>query len=192
MKHQKLWDNYWKRRKRKPTIHKKQFKKMKKTIGNLKGKKVLEVGAGTGLDSLYLAKKYKTIPYCIDFSDESIKRIKENFRKENIKYRVVKADIRHIPFPSNYFDVVFSNGVLEHFKNPIKILKEQKRILKNNGLLVVGVPYTFTFLTIKKKLLMLVGRWECRWETQFTRSSLLSLIKKNKHEMCGYLSGLSS
>jgi ubiquinone/menaquinone biosynthesis C-methylase UbiE len=174
------WDKFWSKEKKRRIIHKLQFQKMKKVLKNLRNKKVLEVGAGSGIDSLYLAKKYKTRTFCLDFSEKSLEMISKNFKTCNLKCRIIKADLRKIPFRDNYFDIVFSNGVLEHFKNPLQVILEQKRVLKKGGLLVIGVPYKYTFYTLKKMILILLNKWYAGWETQFTKRELLNLIQKAK------------
>lgn len=177
----RLWNEFWaKQRKKKVVVHKFQIKKMEKIIGNLKGKKIIEIGAGTGVDSLYLAKKYKASVFCLDFSEVALRKIKKNFEKHNLRCKIVKASLRKIPYPNNYFDIVFSNGVLEHFKNPLRVILEQKRVLKKGGLLVIGVPYKYTLYTLKKLILIFLNKWYTGWETQFTKKELQNLIQKAK------------
>ena len=45
-----------------------------------------------------------------------------------------------LPFEDNFFDVVFSKSVLEHFYYPEKILAEIYRVLKPNGLVITMTP----------------------------------------------------
>jgi ubiquinone/menaquinone biosynthesis C-methylase UbiE len=45
-----------------------------------------------------------------------------------------------LPFDDNHFDSVLMDNVLEHIENPKNILKEIKRVLKSNGVLLIGVP----------------------------------------------------
>ena len=40
----------------------------------------------------------------------------------------------------NYFDVVFSAGFIEHFKNPSEVLNLHLEILKEGGYLVIMIP----------------------------------------------------
>jgi len=49
----------------------------------------------------------------------------------------VIADAHFLPFRSGVFDKVLSYTVLEHSPNPLNFLKEQHRVLKKNGKLVV-------------------------------------------------------
>ncbi len=55
-------------------------------------------------------------------------------RKEVIKCNV---DEEKLPFPNNYFDIVYSRNLLEHLKNPWFALKEMKRVLKKGGRLIL-------------------------------------------------------
>lgn len=48
-----------------------------------------------------------------------------------------------VNFPTEYFDVVFIHDVLEHLEDPIKIIKEINRILKQNGKLILEYPDFF-------------------------------------------------
>lgn len=46
----------------------------------------------------------------------------------------------NIPFDNDEFDVVFSSHVLEHVNDEDQSLKEMKRVLKDDGLLIIGMP----------------------------------------------------
>jgi cyclopropane fatty-acyl-phospholipid synthase-like methyltransferase len=45
-----------------------------------------------------------------------------------------------IPYPDNYFDVVYSKSVIEHFHYPERLIKEMYRVLKPGGLAVTLCP----------------------------------------------------
>lgn len=53
-----------------------------------------------------------------------------------------KSDIENegIPYPDNYFDVVFSKSVIEHFHYPERLIEEMLRILKPGGLALTLCP----------------------------------------------------
>ena len=51
----------------------------------------------------------------------------------------IQGNAENLNFPDNEFDLVFSNSVLEHVKNPKKALQEMYRVIKPGGkLLVIG------------------------------------------------------
>lgn len=55
---------------------------------------------------------------------------------------VLQADLENntLPFNDNYFDVVFSKSVLEHFYYPEKLVREIYRILNPGGIVITMVP----------------------------------------------------
>lgn len=172
------WDALWVLHKAEP-VHERSLKDMIRLYGrSLKGKKVLEAGAGSAIDSIVFTKMTGCKPYCLDYSTKSIAFIKKNFKKNKLKGNYIKADIRKIPSKNNTFDIIFSHGVLEHFKEPQKIIAEQKRILKKNGLLVIGVPETYSLYTIKKHIQMLFGTWFAGWETQYSKCQMRKMAEK--------------
>jgi SAM-dependent methyltransferase len=50
-------------------------------------------------------------------------------------------DARQLEVPSDTFDAVFISGVLEHVDNVPAAVSECYRVLKPNGVLIVGVPF---------------------------------------------------
>lgn len=58
----------------------------------------------------------------------------------NSPLATVKADICNLPFPSNSFDIIFCNHVLEHIPDHLKALSELFRVLKPGGWGIFQVP----------------------------------------------------
>lgn len=56
----------------------------------------------------------------------------------------VKADICHLPFPDNTFDVILCNHVLEHIPNDTKAMQELFRVLKPGGMAILQIPQDLT------------------------------------------------
>lgn len=56
------------------------------------------------------------------------------------KAKVVDLNQDPLPFPDNYFDVVFSKSVMEHIENTEHYLSEMKRVLRPGGVLILMVP----------------------------------------------------
>lgn len=105
-----------------------------KLLGNVKGKKILDLGCGTGIYSKLLTKKGAKIKG-IDISNKMI----EIARKENSNVEFIVGGIEKLPYKNNEFDIVLSALVLEHVKNWSKILREVNRVLKKGGLFVFSI-----------------------------------------------------
>jgi len=78
-------------------------------------------------------------------------------------------------FGDSYFDIIFSQGVVEHFKDPKPVLCEQKRVLKESGYIVVDVPQKFNPYTYYKHFCLRRGIWLYGWETEFSPRDLKRL-----------------
>ena len=101
------------------------------------GMKVLEVGCGGGLFTNMIKKYYPDCEvYGIDLDENHIKFAKNRCRELNLAVNYAVADIKALPFPDNYFDLVFSHTVVEHLPFADFIL-EQKRVLKTGGDLII-------------------------------------------------------
>jgi SAM-dependent methyltransferase len=107
----------------------------------LKGESVLDVGCGTGVDSLVAAAMVgpegKVVG--IDLTPEMVERARQNLRAtpfENVSYEEASAE--DLPFADESFDVVISNGVFNLVPDKVKALRETFRVLKPEGRLMVA------------------------------------------------------
>ena len=66
----------------------------------------------------------------------------------------VCGDAFQLPFADGSFDVVFHQGLLEHFREPQRLLAENARVLKRGGLLLVDVPQRWHYYTPLKHLMI--------------------------------------
>lgn len=114
-----------------PYLKKKFQNLLKKNY--LKNKTVLDLGCGWGTSSIYLAKFSKKL-FAIDISEVSIKGAKQNIKlhsKKKIKIR--RMDAEKLKFDKEYFDYIYSWGVIHHSTNPEKIFFNIFRVLKKGG-----------------------------------------------------------
>jgi len=128
---------------------------------SFKGEKVIELGAGSGLASVFLSidGADSTI---LDSSLMAIKYAKLNvskIRKESLilgKIKYVKANLfdlnKSVHIKNESFDLVQSYGLIEHFndKDIKKILEIKKSLTKKGGWVVVGVPNYISPIMIYK------------------------------------------
>jgi len=93
------------------------------------GKKILEVGSGTGTMSIFLSQLSLDVT-TLDNDPQVLGLAKINQEKFGGKNQLVEGDAFHLPFPDNSFDIVFHQGLLEHFSDDQiqELLKEQLRV----------------------------------------------------------------
>jgi SAM-dependent methyltransferase len=134
---------------------------------------VLEVGPGTGRDAAAVAAAGHRV-VALDRSPEALALIE---RSGQTAVRCVLADGLVSPFPDGSFDLVYHLGLLEHFRDPMPLLRENHRLLRSAGTLVVDVPQTFHAWTLIKKALIAADRWFAGWERQYTPGQLRRVVE---------------
>ena len=157
------------------------LKFMKKILAKKleKGAKILEIGAGTAIDSSHLAKEFPYLKfYGTDISQGSIDLGKKIAKRMNAEIDLVLDDATVSRFPDETFDLIFSQGVVEHFTDPSAIMSEQVRTLKKGGYLIIDVPQKFNPYTIYKHRRIDKGKWPYGWETEYSLWDLRRLGKK--------------
>ncbi len=118
---------------------KEEFLNNLEKVIKLKGKKVLEIGCGTGTRSIHIAKKVKHIT-AIEPNSDLIKDAKKSNGSENIEYQVGKAE--KLKFDKEIFDIIIFTLSLHHV-SMLKIstaIKEAVRVTKKNGYIVFLEP----------------------------------------------------
>ena len=98
----------------------------------LAGKAILEIGCGTGLNTVWLAKKAALVQ-AVDISEGMLQQARTRIHSGNVEFHT--SDITK-PWSavSDSFDLVIDNLVLEHIQDLAHIFKEARRVLKANGL----------------------------------------------------------
>lgn len=96
----------------------------------------LEIGAGDGFQTTLLAHHVDKLIS----SDLNFKRIKESLKLSKVEYKMVDADEIEGVFEPNTFDFIFSSNVLEHVRNPVKVLRATQSMLTDSGYAVHIIP----------------------------------------------------
>jgi ubiquinone/menaquinone biosynthesis C-methylase UbiE len=146
---------------------------------DVRGKRVLEVGAGTGRDSVDLAARGAEV-WTLDYSEEALRIMRESSgtgSSSQSELRIISGDARSLPFRDGTFDVVFHQGLLEHFRDPQSVLRENHRVLRVGGHVLVDVPQRYHYYTLMKHALMAVDKWFAGWETEFSARELSTLVR---------------
>lgn len=101
---------------------------------------VLDIGCADGTFTKVIFEKTKAENIVgIDVLKSSIDYVKRRFtRNKKMKFRV--ADAHNLPIQNSEFDAVFCLETLEHVVDPIKVIQEIYRVLKDGGYAVILVP----------------------------------------------------
>ena len=97
-----------------------------------RGARLLEVGCGMGTDLLQFARGGA---YCtgVDLTPRSIEITRHRFKLYGADGNFMISDGERLPFRSESFDVVYSNGVLHHTPDTAGSIREVHRVLRPGG-----------------------------------------------------------
>jgi len=101
-------------------------------LKNVKGKKILDVGAGTGRLSLMLSHVGAEVT-ALDISAKMLAILK----RKNHSIKTVVADAESLPFENETFDLVTAAFFIVHLSNPKRFFEEAYRVLKPSGELLI-------------------------------------------------------
>jgi len=108
----------------------------------LKVEKLLDAGCGGGCLAKAAAGRFSEY-HGVDLSPVLLKQASDNLAniagQNNISLSRCDLD-QGLPFDNNCFDAVSCIGVLEHVMNPPNVIDEIHRVLKPDGVFVVGAP----------------------------------------------------
>jgi ubiquinone/menaquinone biosynthesis C-methylase UbiE len=104
------------------------------------GRRVLEIGYGSGVSFLNLHELYDEI-YGIDLK-ASVEAVKSVFDALEIPTFLTNGNVLAMPYEDNYFDTVLLISILEHLHSHEleRTFREIHRVLKPGGQLVYGAP----------------------------------------------------
>ncbi|MGE5314374.1 MAG: class I SAM-dependent methyltransferase [Acidobacteriota bacterium] len=177
--HRSNWDKFWDEKQEFKEVYSNSDRVVRNLmrVMDVKGKRILEVGAGTGRDSLPLIERGAEI-YQLDYSEPALKIMKRIADEQKLDVKILGGDTFHLPFADGTFDVVFHQGLLEHFrpKEAEALLKENIRVIKQGGLLLVDVPQRYHIYTVIKHALIAVNKWFAGWEREFSVSELRGIM----------------
>ena len=102
-----------------------------------RGRSVLEVGCGAG----------------VDLAASAIELARANFEQQGLTGTFEVADGERLPFPDNSFDLVYAHGVVQYTADPQRLVEECRRVLKPGGEAVFQVYNRISWLNALAKLM---------------------------------------
>lgn len=119
-------------------------------IGEVRGKRVLELGCGGANCGISLARQ-GAIVTCSDISKEQISFARKNAIKENADIKFIVSKMEDVVYDSE-FDIVISMAAMMYVKDIEKVFSNVNKSLKNNGIFVFSINDP-TFYSVAAKYL---------------------------------------
>ena len=118
-------------------INRKANQRMCAVVGELISPmdEVLECACGTGLLSGVIAPRCRRL-VATDFSEKMLKRAKKKGKRwENARFE--QADLLHLSYPDQRFDVVVAANVIHLLDEPYRALRELDRVCRRGGKIII-------------------------------------------------------
>src|SRR5690606_40301177 len=118
-----------------------EFERIKSLIDKhipLSVSKIIDIGGGTGKYSEWLAKKGHQV-HLVEPVTKHLQIAQSRAEKLKNKFIVHLGESRKLEFPSNYADLIILHGPLYHLQKKEDrelSIREAKRVLKNNGIIL--------------------------------------------------------
>lgn len=110
---------------------------------DIEGKRVLEIGCGMGTMTEQFAAWGCDVT-AIDLSPTSIEMTSKRLELAGLRARVLEMDAGKLDFPDEYFDFVWSWGVILHSPHTEEIVGEINRVMKHGAQFAIMVYYTLS------------------------------------------------
>ena len=141
------------------------------------GGKALDVGTGSGLLAIELARRLPDLEVIgLDLGEAMLTLAWENAEGSGVSDRVSfeRGDAEDMPFDDNAFDLVVSNATLHLVKDPVKMFDEIHRVLKANGKFFIASP--------RRSWLGLLPGWEFFTDVRasYTPEEVRGLLSQSK------------
>jgi SAM-dependent methyltransferase len=98
---------------------------------------------------------------------------------QNTGHEAVRSTALELPFPDSHFDIVIFNDVIEHLEDTDGPIKEVRRVLRDDGILLLSTPNLAAWFN---RLLLLAGI-----QPLFSEVSFLKIFGRPGKDVVGHL-----
>ena len=127
---------------------------------------------------LYLKKYFDIYGVGIDISQQVIYNLKNNINDSNLTF--FEGDHRNLSFlENNKFDIILSFGVIEHFDEYGLAIAEARRVLRQDGKLILIQPHLLSFGVIQELILRLLNKWKFGNQKDFSCFYYKKILREN-------------
>jgi len=122
-----------------------------KLLGDVKGKRILELGCGGANCGIALSKQGAAV-ICTDISEKQIEIAKNNAQRENVGIKFIVSAMEDVNFTDEKFDIVISICAMMYVKDVSKVFSNVSGMLNKNGIFVFSLNDP-TFYSVASKYL---------------------------------------
>jgi len=107
--------------------------------------RILDVGVGSGDITLMLLKHFKDIT-CVEYNMKNCSYAIERLNESNLRrIKFIYSKIEGVKFSKDAFNHIILQNMLEHLKDPVKVLRKLSLCLDSNGYMHISVPLANSF-----------------------------------------------
>jgi len=139
------------------------------------GDRILDAGCGPALGTLFLETLADVEAYGLDISREALDEASRMASKYGCSLKRILADVRKMPFRNQSFNVVWNQGVLEHFEDPIAVISEMARV---GRIVFIAVPRKAPFRALIQRVKASLGLAANDTFYLYSRDDLVGLISQ--------------
>lgn len=110
-----------------------------------RGRRVLDVGCGAGVDAARFAKGGARVTG-VDLAWSAAALLRDNFAQQAVRGNVAVGNGEQLPFADGTFDHVFAHGVVQYTPDPAALVRECHRVLRPGGQAVFQVYNRLSWL----------------------------------------------
>lgn len=144
------------------------FENFFKFFAPFEAKDIVDLGCGEGGKTLFYASLKPRVIIGVDVDLVKIRRARlyQRIKGEGGNAYFICADVGEMPFERKQFDLCISEDGFEHFLQPLKVLNEANRVLKNGGRFLIlfapyftmGGPHLYNFIRVPWPHLLFTDR----------------------------------
>jgi len=150
--------------------------------GDLRGKRVLKLdlwNEAQNTEVLFWMMRQGARCAGVDIAGTTARKARDRGREHRLALDVAVADAVSLPFAPASFDLVYTMGTLEHIEHPEPAIAELARVLRDEGVALIGVPNRrdpFLF-ALASRLAQALGRYPYGYERWYTSAELRELVE---------------